>query len=87
MPTLGEFVDVYGPALDLLEKKGFQFWFDEKADLFFAERDGLDFAAENPISLLGLMAIFEAEAPLQFHECWWRRKGTEPRAPLPSLAR
>lgn len=83
MPTLSEFANVYDSALDLLEKKGFQLWFDEKSDLFFAERNGWDFAAENPISLLGLAAIFEAEEPSQFHEYWWRRKGTEPRARLP----
>jgi hypothetical protein len=85
VPTISEFPNVYDSALDLLEKKGFQLWFDEKSDLFFAERNGWDFAAENPISLLGLVAIFEAEEPSQFHECWWRRKGIEPRAQLPKV--
>lgn len=85
MPTLSEFPNVYDSALDLLEKKGFQLWFDEGSELFFAERNGSDFAAENPISLLGLVAIFEAEEPAQFHEYWWQRKEIEPRAQLPKV--
>ena len=83
MSTLGEFANVHDSALDILEKKGFQLWFDEKNELFFAERNALDFAAENPISLLGLVAIFEAEEPPHYHEYWWRRKQTEPRPRLP----
>lgn len=40
MPTISEFANVHDSALDLLEKKGFQLWFDEKSELFFAERNG-----------------------------------------------
>jgi hypothetical protein len=75
MPALGEFVNVYNSALAVLAGKGFQVWFNAKADMFCAERAGWDFMAENPISLLGLVAIYEAVQPPAPVEYWWRQSG------------
>ncbi len=72
MPALSEYVNVYGTALDVLQKKGFQVWHGEATDLFYCEKGGWDFAAENPIALLGLVAIFESFAPNRYSEYWWR---------------
>lgn len=73
MPALGEYPNVYNSALAVLSSKGFQVWFDEKADMYCAEKDGWDFMADNPISLLGLVAIFEHARPTAYKEYWWRQ--------------
>ena len=72
MPALGEYVNVYNSALKTLQGKGFQLWFDENADMFCAERDGWDFMADSPLSLLGLVAMYESRKPTVFTEYWWR---------------
>jgi hypothetical protein len=50
-PALGEYVNVYNSALNVISKKGYQLWYDADSDLFGAERGGWDFLADNPISL------------------------------------
>lgn len=72
MPALGEYSNVYDTAVTLLRQKGFQVWSDDSTELYFAERDGWDFASESPVGLLGLVAIFEAVQPAKYREYWWR---------------
>ena len=76
MPALSEYVNVYNSALKVLEDKGFQVWMNKKTDMFCAARDGWDFMAENPISLLGLVAIFEHHSPDTYKEYWWKSHGS-----------
>lgn len=72
MPALSEYVNVYDTAVELLQRAGFQVWFDEGADLFCAEREGWDFMAESPIGLLGLVKLHEMIAPSGWSEYWWK---------------
>jgi hypothetical protein len=71
MPTLSQYTNVYNTAVALLRKKGFQVWRDE-GQRYWAERDGWDFLADDPVGLLGLVAIFEARCPPEWTEYWWR---------------
>ena len=76
MPALGEYVNVYNSALQVLEDKGFRVWIDKHANMFCAERSGWDFMAENPISLLGLVAMLEYRSPDVYKEYWWKSEGS-----------
>ena len=77
MPALSDYSNVYATAIFFLEKKGYQVWLDERAEQFFAEKNGWDFQADSPCGLLGLVAIFEEIHPETFEEYWWRPSGGE----------
>jgi hypothetical protein len=86
MPSLSEYTNVYNSALVTLEKKGYQVWFDEEMDAYWAEKDGWDFAAWDPCGLLGLVAMFEFKKPERYDQYWWREREPElydnlPKAP------
>ena len=85
MPTLSSYSNVYNTAAVWLQRKGYQVWVDEEADppLFMAERDGWDFAADSPVELLGVVAIFEATSPDAYSDYWWRIEGVEIYSGLP----
>lgn len=72
MATLADHPNVYNTALALLERKGYQLWHDGESNLYYAEKNGWDFASGSPVALLGLVAIFEAQQPEGFREYWWR---------------
>src|SRR5690242_8676305 len=72
MPALSEYTNVYGTALAILKEKGYQLWRDAN-DLYWAEKDGWDFASRSPCGLLGLIAIYEHRKPTEFDEYWWRK--------------
>jgi hypothetical protein len=72
VPALGEYANVFDTALAVLEQKGYAVWKDETADMFCAQRAGWDFTADSPISLLGLVAIYEHKHPDTYTEYWWR---------------
>jgi len=72
MPALSAYANTENTALILLQKKGFQFWYDEKTDRYHCERDGWDFTAESATELLGVIAIFEHHQPKEYKEYWWR---------------
>lgn len=84
MPALSQYTNVNGTATAVLRSKGFQVWWDESLNLYFAERDGWDFAADDPIALLGLVAIFEDRRPTGYREYWWRSNGDAEAADVPS---
>ncbi|MBL8622590.1 MAG: hypothetical protein JNK64_14850 [Myxococcales bacterium] len=71
MPTLSDYVNVFGEATAVLHEKGYQVWYAEASKLFFAEKDGWDFAADSPTALLGVVAIYEARQPKAYREYWW----------------
>jgi hypothetical protein len=72
MPALGAYSNVLNTALVVLERKGFRVWSDEAQENWYAERDGWDFIADDPIQLLGLVSIFEHRKPTEFREYWWQ---------------
>jgi hypothetical protein len=86
MPALSEYANVYDTALAVLEQKGFSVWKNEKTDLFYAQREGWDFVAENPISLLGLVAIYEHKKPEAYCEYWWKTASAQGSQSLPTIA-
>lgn len=84
MPTLSQYTNVHDTAVALLQRKGYQVWRDDGARLYCAERDGWDFAADDPVGLLGVVTIFEARRPTTYAEYWWRddaARGAESRLP------
>ena len=72
MPALGAHCNVSNTCLVILAEKGFRTWTDEDGDYFYAEKDGWDFMANDPIQLLGLITIYERTGPDKFKEYWWR---------------
>lgn len=85
MPALTDYANVSATAVAVLRAKGFQVWFDDETKSCCAERDGWDFFSDNPVGLLGLVAIFEHVKPIEFSEYWWRlsRNVDVPTQPLP----
>jgi hypothetical protein len=72
MPTLSAYTNVENTALVILQEKGFQIWYAREYDLFYAEKNGWDFAANGAVELLGVIAIFEHQNPKSFREYWWK---------------
>jgi hypothetical protein len=75
MPALSEYSNVYNSAILILQEKGFRCWVDDATQTYRCEKGGWDFMAESPVGLLGLVAIFEHIAPIQYREYWWRKEG------------
>lgn len=84
MPALGEYANVYDTAIAVLEQKGFAVWHNETAEMFCAQRDGWDFTADSPISLLGLVAIYEHKDPPTYTEYWWKTQPERRSTDLPT---
>jgi hypothetical protein len=72
MPALGAYANVLNTALIVLRDKGFRVWTDQAQDNWYGEREGWDFVADDPIQLLGLVAIYEQRKPQGYSEYWWR---------------
>jgi hypothetical protein len=83
MPTLSEYSNVYNTALVILQRKGYQVWYDKKLDAYQAEKDGWDFMSDSPCGLLGVVAIFEERKPARFTEYWWKEDSPELYGNLP----
>ena len=66
--------------MNLLKAKGFRLWLrpdHEDADLlaclWCGEKDGYELWADNPIELLGLVALYESKKPTgKPKDYWWR---------------
>jgi hypothetical protein len=72
MPALSYYSNVFNTALAMLQRKGFRVWTEQDGNLVCAERDGWDFMADDPVQLLGLIAIYEAHQPAKHTEYWWK---------------
>ena len=72
MPALSSYLNVYNSALVILRDKGFKVWTTQDEGTWYAERNGWDFMADDPIALLGLIAIFEYHNPQTHSEYWWK---------------
>ena len=85
MPALSEHVNVWATALQILADKGYQVWRDEHDDhTYWAEKDGWDFIADSPVSLLGLIAIHDHVQPEAFEDYWWRQATNSDVSPTPT---
>ena len=72
MAALGDYSNVYNTAIAVMQQKGYRAWYDSASELYWAERDGWDFAADSPTALLGVIAIYEFIQPIEWREYWWR---------------
>lgn len=86
MPALSEYTNVYNTALLILQRKGYDLWYDEDTKCFCAQKDGWDFMSESPCGLLGLVSIFELKHPTEWREYWWREDGPRLYGHLPKVA-
>ncbi|MDE9564476.1 hypothetical protein KKI93_10445 [Xenorhabdus bovienii] len=71
MPSLSEYSNVSNTAFNILDKKGYNIWYDNKIDMYCAEKDGWDFMADSPCGLLGIISIYEFKRPEEYKEYWW----------------
>jgi hypothetical protein len=72
MPDLSAYLNVYNTALVVLDRKGWSLGFDKKEDRWYAKKDGWEFLADDPMQLLGLVALHEYHAPKTKKEYWWK---------------
>ncbi len=87
MASLTSHANVWETCLQLLHRQGYHLKVelsdeeDEYAlDAWLAEKDGFTFWGDNPIELLGLVAVYEDVRPEEDQPYWWSRK-TVPERP------
>ncbi len=90
MASLGSNANVWNTCLQLLRRRGYHLEMtlsDDDGDdedgpdawtaaLWSAEKDGFSFAGDNPIELLGLVALYEEVRPEEDKPYWWRAKNS-----------
>ena len=72
MADLSAYANVYNTALVVLSRKGWSISRDATKDWWYARKDGWELLADDPMQLLGLVAIHEHQSPEQKHEYWWK---------------
>ena len=72
MPALSCHTNVHNTALVILQRKGYRVWTKQDGCLICAEKDGWDFMADDPVQLLGVVAIYEFHQPSAHREYWWK---------------
>ena len=72
MADIGAYLNVYNTALVILERKGWTLRYDKSHEWWFAEKEGWEFLADDPMQLLGLVCIYEYHAPKKKTEYWWK---------------
>jgi hypothetical protein len=72
MPDIGAHLNVYNTALVILERKGWALRLDDSQGWWFANKGDWEFLADDPMQLLGLVAIYEYHAPKTKKEYWWK---------------
>ena len=72
MPSLSSYPNVYNTCLVILQRRGFTLSCAQNDDQWFAEKGGLNFQADNPIELLGLIGVYEEIKPITASEYWWK---------------
>lgn len=72
MPALSEYSKVHKTVYNIITKKGYNLWYDEEREAYCAEKNGWDFMAVTPCSLLGIILIYEYKNPKSYQEYWWR---------------
>lgn len=69
---LSSYPNVHNTCLILLERKGYVLRCEMPEENWIAEKDGFKFFADNPIELLGLVAIRQELQPAADTEYWWK---------------
>jgi len=72
MPALSYYSNVHNTALVILRNKGFRVWSQDNGHTFFAEKEGWDLLANDPVQLLGLVSILETQRPATYKDYWWK---------------
>jgi hypothetical protein len=72
MSDLSAYLNVYNAALVILERKGFSLRFDASREWWYAKKGDWEFLADDPMQLLGLVAIYERQSPTTKEEYWWK---------------
>ena len=92
---LFSYPNVWNTCLLIMRQRGYRLFLlgdpDEGGSISLctwnAEKDGMKFRAENPIELLGLIAIREHQCPAAETSYWWRIEGPNLIAELESAWR
>lgn len=80
MPSLSSHANVFETCLQILARRGYELSFqwpeedEESHGAFTAARDGFSFLADNPIELLGLVAVHDEVRPTRQEPYWWSAK-------------
>jgi hypothetical protein len=84
MASLGSAGNVHATCLRILRAKGYalrrdigRYEDDDGPYGYLAEKDGFTFAADDPIELLGLTAIYEHVRPTHDEPYWWFVEGPD----------
>lgn len=84
MASLGSAGNVHATCLRILRAKGYalardvgRYEDDDGPYGYLAEKDGFTFAANDPIELLGLAAIYEHVRPTEDAPYWWFVEGSD----------
>ncbi|PRQ08478.1 hypothetical protein [Enhygromyxa salina] len=83
MASLSTAGNVHSTCLRVLAARGYTLridvdYYESDGELMYmAEKDGFTFAAENPIELLGLTAVYEHVQPEQDRPYWWYVDGAD----------
>ena len=72
MSLLSSYINVFNTCLVLLQRRGYALRYERANDAWFAEKAGFAFRGDNPIELLGLVAIYEEIRPSTGVEYWWK---------------
>jgi hypothetical protein len=84
--SLGSHANVYNTCLRILRNRGFALRVEGEmtADgcyppdaLWIAEKEWFHFAADNPIELLGLVAVYDYVRPKEASPYWWVVQGPD----------
>lgn len=82
MASLATAGNVHSTCLRILRARGYalareigRYEEDDGPHGYRAEKDGFSFSADNPIELLGLVAIYEHVAPAADEPYWWHVEG------------
>jgi len=87
MATLSSHANMYNTCLRILRHEGYRLWVQPRPDkngavmprslIWWAEKAGYEFSANNPIELLGLVSIYEHKRPTDYHRYWWQVEGPD----------
>jgi hypothetical protein len=78
--------NVWNTCLHILRERGFELEVDGESlpdgsyppnALWIAHKDGFSFCGDNPIELLGLVAIYDHLKPTENRNYWWRIDGPD----------
>jgi hypothetical protein len=72
VPHLFSHLNVYNTALVVLERKGWALRYDTAEGWWFANKGEWEFLADDPMQLLGLVAIYKHHSPKKKEEYWWK---------------